>query len=308
MVGAGGVPVTRVVWCPFATQDILRSGAGSFVNLLPRIVHHTTEGSSYAGARGAYKKTGSLPHFTDSFERGRYEVWQHLPIDQAATALKHPSGKPETNRANAIQIEHVGQAGRAHDFADGFLDGMAVLCRWIETTVGVPRSAPFAFGSGAPRLSWLQWETFAGHFGHCHVPGNDHWDPGALDIDRVLSAGIPQLVPTPADPRPAPGPAAAPIAVIRNGVPYMQHTVNVTVDRDGNGFESTAFNYAGAIVQPRATANPRPPEQGGNGRYHIAQAAGLDTDGKLDVVVMGADPSPDDQHRYVVPILVDIPD
>jgi hypothetical protein len=139
--------MTRAVWCPFATQDVLRSGAGAFVNATAKIVHHTTEGSSYAGARAAYEQTGALPHFTDSFENGAYRVWQHLPIDQAATALKHPSGTPETNRANAVQIEHVGFAGRAHDFSDGYLLGIATLCRWVESERGVPRSAFEADGS-----------------------------------------------------------------------------------------------------------------------------------------------------------------
>lgn len=183
------------LWCPFAEVDLLTSKAGPMVAAPAKIVHHTTEGSTYAGAKRAYDASGSFSHFTDSFEGGRYHVRQHLALDQAATALKHPDGKPQTNRANAIQIEHVGFAGQAHRMPAGYLDGIAVLCRWIELARGVPRSAPFAFGPGAPRLSWPQWESFGGHFGHCHVPGNDHWDPGALDIDHILTAGQP--LPTP---------------------------------------------------------------------------------------------------------------
>lgn len=121
-------------------------------------------------------------------------------------------------------------------------------------------------------------------------------------LDRALDHQ-----PHPPQPSPLPPTPPPPIHVIRNGRSYMQHTVIVTIDRDGNGWEPTNYNYAGAIVQNRATANPRP-APAGNGRYHIAQAAGLDTDGKLDVVVMGADPSPSDTQRYTVPILVDVPD
>lgn len=101
--------------------------------------------------------------------------------------------------------------------------------------------------------------------------------------------------------------APPPIRVVRNGDPYMQHTVIVTIDEQGNGLEPTDYPFAGSIVQNRAVANPRMPPAG-NGRYKIAHAAGLDTNGKLDVVVMGSDPSPDPEHRFTVPILVDVPD
>lgn len=223
--------MSRDVWCPFAEQDILRSGAGPFVNAPAKIAHHTTEGGSYAGARAAYKASGSLPHFTDSFEHGRYEVWQHLPVDQAATALAHPKGKPETNRAKVIQIEHVGRAAKAAAFPGGYLQGIGILCRWIETTVGVPRSAPFKFGEGAPRLSWEQWETFAGHFGHCHVPGNDHWDPGALDIDTILNVGLPAVAP---EQVPVPVPAVVSHATA-GGQPVKVVIVTIPTDANGDG-------------------------------------------------------------------------
>jgi hypothetical protein len=138
-----------------------------------------------------------------------------------------------------------------------------------------------------------------------------NYGPNVMDALDLLQRSLGPLdhpTPLPPGPGPLPGPGPAPIHIVRNGRWYMQHTVNVTVDTAGNGWEPTSFAYAGAIVQSRATANPRPPEQGGNGRYHITHAAGLDTGGKLDVVVMGADPSPNDQQRYTVPILVDIPD
>jgi hypothetical protein len=278
------------VWCPFAMQDVLRSGAGAFVNATAKIVHHTTEGSSYTGARSAYEKTGALPHFTDTFENGAYRVWQHLPIDQAATALKHPSGTPETNRANAVQIEHVGFAGRAHDFPDGYLLGIATLCRWIESERGVPRSAPFAFGPGAPRLSWEQWESFGGHFGHCHVPGNDHWDPGALDVGHILSAGIPPLpVPGPGSPRPGPGPA--PLAV----TPFPEdHMRRIDVDLgelDDHGWVRVPGVDASKVVSVVAQGAFPPAD----GYWNLPTFGRQARDGDTIIQVSEADPRFHDQ-------------
>jgi hypothetical protein len=31
-----------------------------------------------------------------------------------------------------------------------------------------------------------EWNNFDGWCGHQHVPENEHWDPGKLDIGRLL--------------------------------------------------------------------------------------------------------------------------
>jgi LysM repeat protein len=38
--------------------------------------------------------------------------------------------------------------------------------------------------ANGPR-SRTTWQIKGGHFGHCHVPGNSHWDPGAIDTSIV---------------------------------------------------------------------------------------------------------------------------
>lgn len=35
-------------------------------------------------------------------------------------------------------------------------------------------------------MTTKQWERFNGICGHQHVPGNSHWDPGALDIKAFV--------------------------------------------------------------------------------------------------------------------------
>jgi hypothetical protein len=36
--------------------------------------------------------------------------------------------------------------------------------------------------------SATRWLTEAGHYGHCHVPGNSHWDCGAIDQQALFTA------------------------------------------------------------------------------------------------------------------------
>ncbi|MER5277822.1 peptidoglycan-binding protein [Streptomyces sp. NPDC002809] len=48
---------------------------------------------------------------------------------------------------------------------------------------GKPAATAAAVASGSRSRS--TWQSRGGHFGHCHVPGNSHWDPGAIDTDIV---------------------------------------------------------------------------------------------------------------------------
>lgn len=171
-------------WYPKA--HIVRGrDAGGFTGGGKKIVWHTTEGSSAAGAVGAYRASGSWPHLTVTFEGGRFKVFQHLPLTVAARALAHPSG-PETNRANAIQIECVGFAVASEAWPAGYYVGLREVSRWIEESFGVPRRTSVQFRRGVERLGGEAFYTYSGHVGHCHVPGNDHWDPGDLRISEIL--------------------------------------------------------------------------------------------------------------------------
>lgn len=147
-----------------------------------KIVWHTTEGSTAAGAVGAYKASGAYPHFTLA-EDGT--AWQHLGFGQYGTALKHVYG-PETNRANAIQVEIVGFAKDSGRWSDTRYKQIAALARYIEDKFNVPRDAKVSFDNPS-RLSPEAFVGYAGHCGHVHVPGNDHYDPGTgFKIGKVL--------------------------------------------------------------------------------------------------------------------------
>jgi hypothetical protein len=172
-------------------------GAGAFTGGAAKIGWHSTEGRSYAGARAAYAASGSGPHLTGTFENGRYQDRQHLPLNVAATALLHPAGTGQTNRDNVIQVELVGFAAEAAQWPPAFLAGIADLARRIEAATGCPSVAPLPFlpPGQAPRAGWELWHGAGGHYGHEHVPANNHQDPGAMNIAAVLDQPIP--VPTP---------------------------------------------------------------------------------------------------------------
>ena len=80
--------------CPFAQWMPLSGSGGSVVGGPFRVVHHTTEGSSAAGAFQAFKAHRSDPHFTVDEQR----VYQHIDTSVAARALRNAIGGVETNR------------------------------------------------------------------------------------------------------------------------------------------------------------------------------------------------------------------
>lgn len=180
-----------ILWHPTAQHDILPD-AGSFLGGPYRGVLHTTEGDSYAGALGAYRATGNGPHFT----KWLGGLAQHVALDRAATALKHPAGTVETNRLSAIQIEVVGHAATSPSWSAQLVAELRDLMIWIEDQTGIAPVAP-AFlpypqsaGNTSVRFPAAAWARFGGWCGHEHVPFNDHGDPGALPIGALLTRGV----------------------------------------------------------------------------------------------------------------------
>ena len=174
--------------CPFATWKEITGPSGSFNGGPFKIVHHSTEGSSAAGAFAAYRDKRADPHFTVDGER----VYQHIDTSTGARALRNPPGGVETNRLSALQIELVGFAGSRKNAAA--LANLARLCRWLETEHAIPRHWP----NGPPRpavngkdpgnhnRSEVHWTSKSGHYGHCHVPENNHWDPAYDAIEAAF--------------------------------------------------------------------------------------------------------------------------
>jgi hypothetical protein len=163
--------------------------AGNYVaGYAPRGLLHTTEGSSAAGAISSFRQNNSWPHFTIDADG---TVYQHIPIAQAARALRNLVGGVETNKARCIQIEVVGFAARPLEHSPTQLTALKALMRWIEANAGVKPKGPgrafaSAYGQNYLRFTGNEWKIFDGWCGHCHCPENDHWDPGLIDLQSLL--------------------------------------------------------------------------------------------------------------------------
>ncbi len=212
--------------CPFATWRPISGSCGPHLGGPFKVVHHTTEGSTAEGAMAAFKASGSDPHFTVDSKT----IFQHIDTSEGARALRNEAGGVQTNRDSAVQIELVGFAHLAKSPAA--LANVARLCRWIEETHGVPRVWP----AGVPRPAKngkdpgghnrdaQTWDTKSGHYGHCHVPENTHWDPAysQAEVDFLMAATFdangkllsPAPLPTPMRARRGAGKAPAPVSTM----------------------------------------------------------------------------------------------
>lgn len=177
-----------MAWYSKANQTVKGHGSGLFIGGPYKGVLHTTEGGSASGAISAFKSNDSWPHFLVDYTGA---VWQFIDTTQGARALRNLSGGVQTNLDSAIQIEIVGFAGKPHDHPSLQIEALKGLMRWIELTTGVKPIGPgrafaSAYGQNSLRFAPQQWDNFAGWCGHCHVPENDHWDPGAIDLLALL--------------------------------------------------------------------------------------------------------------------------
>ena len=178
--------------CPFAEFKAISGPSGSYTGGPFKIVHHTTEGSSAAGAFAAFAKNRSDPHFTVDGAK----VVQHIDTGMAARALRNAEGGVQTNRDQAIQIELVGFAGARKNVPA--LRNLARLCRWLETEHGIaatwpsgpPKPAVNGGDPGGHNRNAATWDSKSGHYGHSHVPENSHWDPAydAIEYAFLMAA------------------------------------------------------------------------------------------------------------------------
>ncbi|MER7707252.1 peptidoglycan-binding protein [Kitasatospora sp. NPDC097605] len=181
----------------------------------PRVTWHTTEcpsGSGYFTSMGSYLiSAGTEPQVL--YDPASDRLGQFGPLTRSGRALRN-DGTRRTNREGAvnIQVEVVARAGQP--WTDGFDPSQKPNFQRLLAAArahGVPDDWPAGPPVGSPSApsnrSRQVWQTKAGHYGHCHVPGNDHWDPGALDIAKVPGgAAAPAPEPQqPADPNAYPG-------------------------------------------------------------------------------------------------------
>ncbi len=159
---------------------------------------HSTEGSSIEGAVSSYRAHNSWP--TKTVDLKRRIVAVHLPLDVAARALRNdPGGADATNKDGSVLIQYE-LVGTATDPASiGSPDDLEWFGREVLgpdcRRMGVPLTStvdwvayPASYGAAPQRLSPAAWDAYSGVLGHQHAPDNSHGDPGAIDIERILSA------------------------------------------------------------------------------------------------------------------------
>lgn len=163
--------------CPLAIQKISNRGLGPFIGVPWRIVWHTTEGRTIEGGYAALTHNNDEPHFIAD---GR-QIWQLTPLDVASRSLRHV-GSPETNRANAIQIELVGFAGQPKP--QDLLNMARKLSLWLHAEFHIPFVWPNGYPKpprngqdpGGHNRDPITWAAKGGDYSHGEVPGNTHWD------------------------------------------------------------------------------------------------------------------------------------
>lgn len=172
----------------------------------PVLVLHSTEGYSLDGAVATYRRTTDWPTATADWSARRKAL--HYTIDTSARALINAPGGVETNRRGrrVIQLEIVGFAAHMNLLPDDELAWLALevigpLCAagGVELATHVNwEPYPASYGIHAPqRLTPIAWVGAAGILGHQHVPENDHGDPGALNVARILEHLAPPAPPAP---------------------------------------------------------------------------------------------------------------
>jgi hemopexin len=182
---------TEDLWLESATRMPGTKNGPAYIVTMPwRGVLHTTEGGSIDGALGSFAQTNFWPTLT--IEPNTFKIVQHYSLNRGARALSDHA-TPE-NAARCVQIEIVGFAAQTPSWAPEQLAFIRDVVRQIEDLVPIGHYSERTFldangvnSTPSNRMSVEEWKRFGGWCGHQHVPGESHWDPGAIDIATILS-------------------------------------------------------------------------------------------------------------------------
>lgn len=170
-------------------------GAMDYPGNPPRAVWHTTEspaGASYFSSIGAYLiRVASEPQVI--YDPVSDKLGQYGPLTQSGRALKN-DGSRRTNREGkvCIQVEVLGRA--ASPWTKGFDPAKKPNFRKLLAAMRA-HGIPDVWPAGKPKATAAEvarttrsrstWQSKGGHFSHGQVPGQSHWDPGAIDTSIV---------------------------------------------------------------------------------------------------------------------------
>lgn len=180
-------------WSEAEQIPFIGAAGGSYTGGPFRGVLHTTESRDYTPSTTTYYGHSNPPHFTLAMTSDKAVIYQHYSINVAARALANPPGGVQTNRQSSIQIEIAWTAKDIGHLPDIMVAKLKRWMRWVEAQTGIKQVAPKFFGSeayghgSAARMSAEEWNSFNDWCGHQHVPENDHWDPGKIDMQRLFA-------------------------------------------------------------------------------------------------------------------------
>lgn len=201
------------IWIPEAERlgDGSIGGAMDTPGNAPRSTWHTTESGAGDAAFNAVARyliaEQYEPHIL--YDPTTDRLGQFGPLNESARALQN-WGSVRTNRTGKvnIQIEVLAHAGTPFTGywkpGKNFRALMAAIRSW-----GIPDVFPLPLAADSAhcvRTSSV-WLDTAGHYGHCNTPGQNHWDPGAVN-PKALFAAAPVDTPKPA-PKPTPKPVVS---------------------------------------------------------------------------------------------------
>jgi len=184
------------LWLPGAEKRPENNG-GTMIGGPPRAVWHITW--DQLGAGGKMPSFDAISNYLQSVNYCPHLMWdpwsgrivQYYPANASGRALGNKSGGVETNREGraCIQVETWFSPGavvggkRYNTVADTPCTNIDKIVQWMRSW-GIPDAWPLGWPkwSGNSRNS-TTWSKYAGHYGHCHVPENDHTDPGPMPRD-----------------------------------------------------------------------------------------------------------------------------
>lgn len=181
--------MTAPLWLPGAERIPGPHSAGLPMlrnNARRAITWHRTGGGSYASNRSYLVQEAFEP--TILWEPWTGQFGQFFPADRGGYALKHV-GDPATNTFGTIhvQVEVVDRGSSVH-LTDTPMKGWAAFRSWLHAW-GIPETLPAGpmLPLGAHKSATTAVWGRSGHFGHCHVPENDHTDPGLMDFSKLFT-------------------------------------------------------------------------------------------------------------------------
>jgi hypothetical protein len=195
MFGVAAEKAVTDVWLPEGHHWDLHiehkplENAGTFSGGGRKLCWHTTE-SQWPTVDSMWQvllNKRAAPHFVIGGRAGLQHpvVIQTIPLNRAGRALQHPGGTPETNRANAIQVEICGFTAEAVNWPMARYKALANLFVLISHRFNIKNTARIDF-STTRRMGGQEWVDAEGHVCHGQCPNNTHTDVFRLREGRLI--------------------------------------------------------------------------------------------------------------------------